>query len=403
MLPRSLDLNILTDIHNGISEMLADVTGPNCCKLNTSNKYDLYIKEIKDGLNKFFPDKKCASIIYTDNTDNDFFGIMVKPHQWSPQIILDENNINESFNKYVVEFDSRLFTAIGIGSDEIMACLIHDVDRIIDTNTVNELKFIVDGICAELHIVPDYISGKQILQTFKFCAEESLYQLNSVFAKSKDELVLATEVLRDYELSASFENAIDRIVDLRCNLDRDTRDKTLMLNWFFNWSKDATSMDTLPVYILQKAIDCTGSILLKNSANTALVNLSNVGRNTYVEESSKKKSLINRIKYDGLKSLEDDIYEYAMRVKNIDDEASAVHLMRQINSRMSIISDYLCEEELTDAERKRWDKLYDKYDKVREEMIKKPIYSRKMYGLFVDYNALMNMNSANQLTMNTMY
>ena len=95
--------------------------------------------------------------------------------------------------------------------------------------------------------------------------------------------------------------------------------------------------------------------------------------------------------------------EYAMRVKNIDDEASAIQLMRQINSRMGIISDYLSEEDLSEHERKRWDKLYEKYDKIREEMIKKPIYSRKMYGLFVDYNALMNMSAANYATLNSMY
>ena len=92
-----------------------------------------------------------------------------------------------------------------------------------------------------------------------------------------------------------------------------------------------------------------------------------------------------------------------MRVKNIDEEASAIQLMRQINSRTGCISDYLSEEDLSEHERKRWDKLYEKYDKIREEMIKKPIYSRKMYGLFVDYNALMNMSAANYATLNSMY
>ena len=111
------------------------------------------------------------------------------------------------------------------------------------------------------------------------------------------------------------------------------------------------------------------------------------------------------MKYSGMKSLEDDLYEYSMRVKNIDDENSAILLMRQINSRMGIISDYLeSEDDLSDSERKRWEKLYDKYDKIRDQMIAKPIYSRKMYGLFVDYNALMNMNNPqNFTTMNTMY
>ena len=80
--------------------------------------------------------------------------------------------------------------------------------------------------------------------------------------------------------------------------------------------------------------------------------------------------------------------------------------MRQINSRMGIISDYLESEsdKIPEAEYKRWEKLYDKYDKLRDQMVAKPIYSKKMYGLFVDYNALMDMsNPQNVMTMNTMY
>ena len=69
-----------------------------------------------------------------------------------------------------------------------------------------------------------------------------------------------------------------------------------------------------------------------------------------------------------------------MRIKNIDDENSAILLMRQINSRMSLIQDYLDEEEkLPDSERRRWEKLEDRYEKLRQKMITKPIYSRKMY------------------------
>ena len=35
--------------------------------------------------------------------------------------------------------------------------------------------------------------------------------------------------------------------------------------------------------------------------------------------------------------------------------------------------------------------LFDKYQKLREELSKKTIYKNKQYGLFVDYNALNQM------------
>ena len=91
-----------------------------------------------------------------------------------------------------------------------------------------------------------------------------------------------------------------------------------------------------------------------------------------------------------------------MRIKNVDSENEAINIVRQLNNRMGIISDYLENEELTDFERERFYKLYDKYDDLREELSKKAIYNRKMYGLFVDYNALQQMPNSNTI-MNTYY
>ena len=91
-----------------------------------------------------------------------------------------------------------------------------------------------------------------------------------------------------------------------------------------------------------------------------------------------------------------------MRIKNIETENEAIYVIRQINNRMAIISDYLETEELTEIDRERFFKLYDKYDGLREELSKKAIYNRKMYGLFVDYNALQQMSNSG-MTMNTYY
>ena len=98
----------------------------------------------------------------------------------------------------------------------------------------------------------------------------------------------------------------------------------------------------------------------------------------------------------------DDIYEYRMRIKNVETEADAIYIIRQINNRMGIISDYLDTEELSDTDKERFFKLYDKYDQLREELSKKAVYNKKMYGLFVDYNALKQMQDQNMI-MNTYY
>ena len=92
-----------------------------------------------------------------------------------------------------------------------------------------------------------------------------------------------------------------------------------------------------------------------------------------------------------------------MRIKNVDTQDEAIIIMRQISSRMEILDDYLLnQEDLSDTERERWQKVFDKYERLREELSKKTVYNKKMYGLFVDYNALQNM-SGNSITMNTYY
>ena len=109
------------------------------------------------------------------------------------------------------------------------------------------------------------------------------------------------------------------------------------------------------------------------------------------------------MKRNGLKSIEEDLFEYTMRLRNVETQDDAILLMRQINSRMSILEDYLREDtEMEDKERQRWEKCYEGYVKLRDDLSKKSVYNRKMYGLFVDYNALQNMSQSGQL-MNTYY
>ena len=362
------------------------------------------LRSLRDELNKFFSDKRCDAVIFTNNTDNNFFGIVVKPTQYEVEMFLNEDMENQSFNSYIVEFDSKLFDSVTDWTAvNIVAGLIHDVSEVVDSKTVRELKCAIDAICCGLGGVPDIILSERLRDVFRFSIEEAVYRMTSMYNYSYGDLVLVNEIIKNYGLTGAFNDEFERIQSLKSDLDTVNRYDTLILNWFFYWARQSTIYDTLPIYTLRKYIDCTGSSLLKNSAYAAIQSLGTVtSHNTYIEE-AKKRSLVSSIKLNGMKSIEDDLYEYSMRVKNIDDEASAIQLMRQINSRMGIISDYLEEEELSEHERKRWDRLYEKYDKLRDEMTKKPIYSRKMYGLFVDYNALMNMNAANYATLNSMY
>jgi len=365
--------------------------------------------EFMKALNQFFDDIKCVEVIFTKNTDTEFFGIMVDPMiNGVERILYDCGELPEPFHiaNYRLELDSKLFDSIAdLNVYEALSLIIDDIDKLTSGSSVREYKEAVDAICCGLDIDKKGLHNnmtKELDCLFSYATKETMYRMFSCCAKDSTKLILAGELVRYLGLESHFDSAIDKMQKVRPQFDNELL-PTTSLNWCLYWFLHHTAYDTLPVYTLRQGLYCTGSLLMKRAIKQALTFLTTLDyKINYIEE-SKKKSLFTNIKLNGMKSLEDDVYEYSMRVKNIDDESSAILLMRQINSRIGIIEDYLCSEELSDFERKRWEKLYDKYDKLRDEMIKKPIYSRKMYGLFVDYNALASMSPENYMTMNTMY
>ena len=54
-----------------------------------------------------------------------------------------------------------------------------------------------------------------------------------------------------------------------------------------------------------------------------------------------------------------------MRVKNCTEANDAYLILRGINSRLSILEDYLDLEDLKDSERKHWTAVSDKYKELR--------------------------------------
>ena len=65
---------------------------------------------------------------------------------------------------------------------------------------------------------------------------------------------------------------------------------------------------------------------------------------------------------------EQDLYEYKMRIRHIADEDDAYYLMRMINTRISVIEDFLEHERLSEREHERWWTLLERYYSLREEL-----------------------------------
>ena len=374
------------------------------------------LAEIKCELNKFFTDFKCMEVIYTLNTDNEFFGVQISPmlrNEHSYQKLFDPDE-SIKFDHYSIEFDSKLFNG-KFTSGQILALIIHDINAL---NTSNVLKDIIASMdCISM------CSGEQIvlsnvltcLPFFIFALQDTARKMTSAFEYINPELTFANDFLRSYGLDHDYEEGMFGIKKCRNNLEGQICCPTIVMNWYMQRYHMINRSHKQLLDELKDFIRLTGSKLVRRMLDQTIEFIigdkvcgSYYGERRYYQsltESAKKKkqSLASQIKYNGLKSLEDDVYEYRMRIKNVETEADAIYIIRQINNRMGIISDYLeNEDELSDIDRERFFKLYDKYDGLREELSKKTVYNRKMYGLFVDYNALQQMSN-NSTTMNTYY
>ena len=379
--------------------------------LSYTNNRKSALESIKRNLNLFFKDFICTECIYTDNTDNDFFGIQISPmfKSFDDMAMIFNADTNIKFDHYLLEFDSKLFNG-DFTARQIVALLIHDINRLNTPNLLKEIVFMLDhiSICKGLEVKIDQIMSNK--EFFLFTLQDTARKMTSAFEYISADLSLSDDFTRAYGLNKDYEDGMFGIKACRNNLKDQICSVSITMNWFVEkylnlspWVHKDVADD------LKECISFTGSKLVRRLLNQVVNNIMLLRTHeeksyyTALTESAKKKmSLASQIKYSGLKSLEDDVYEYRMRIKNVETENDAIYIVRQINNRMGIISDYLENEELTDIDRERFFKLYDKYDGLREELSKKAIYNRKMYGLFVDYNALQQMSNSG-MTMNTYY
>lgn len=372
------------------------------------------LQQIKKLLNDFFPDFKCTEAIFTQNTDNELFGIQISPMFTNIECITKIFNLELSvkFDHYLIEFDSKL--ANMLTPVQILALMIHDINKLNSPVIIRDIVSYMDYISLttgkEININQLQINS----ELFLFAIQDTARNLTSSFETFEDKEKYADDFVHSFGLEEEYENAIQILHNADNSISNQICYPNITLQWFMSkydgldpWMHKGIIDD------LEDGIRLCGSKLVRRLINQILKKL-NVFMSpdeelfyTSLTESSnnkpkKKMSLVSQLKYSGLKSLEDDVYEYRMRIKNVETEDEAINIIRQINNRMGIISDYLENEDLSDTDKERFFKLYDKYDGLREELSKKAIYSRKMYGLFVDYNALQQMSN-NGLTMNTYY
>ena len=347
------------------------------------------LTELKNELNKFYKDSKCSNIIFTKNTDKLFFGMCVIPYINNEVVakILGEEQANKRIDTYYIEIDSKLLE-LGLTNRELVAVLLHEVGHMVNnTDPLNTVQTAVHKYVAEKDEILNTSKLSLNLDMFGYAIQDAVRNLTSIFRKTEEE-IKADEFAVYCGFGNELESAYRKIVRKSISINKAVPNKFVTLQWVLRIYREMGVRRIYAIKTLNKAIDLTGSQLEKKRMNDLKKTISNIKPKFMIEESvaiiRKANDLYKKIKYKGIRSIEDELYEYSLRAKNVDEHDEALILIRQINSRISIIDDYMnTEKNLSQSEKERWFDLLNKYRALREELSKKTTYDEKFYGLFV--------------------
>lgn len=362
-----------------------------------------HLSEIKSVLNEIFKDNLCQDVIFTNNTDKQFFGVRINPLM-SAQDALTILTSDEKFKlgKFQIEIDSKLLD-IELSATEIAAIVLFEISSMIDSyEVIDQVRALID-----LHVLSedDVISIRDSVnysQLIIYALKDTLYKVSSIMFKEDLEEITSNRLIQALELEESLISGQQKIMSSSYGSGECVRSpKVVILRWVFMIYKDIKHNAVSAKDTLKDAKDFTASKLEKFEIDKTIMAIDRIGQ-TIIEGARIDKvleqkgmyslceiSLFASLKKNGLRAVEDAYYEYAMRVKNCNTEEDAMYILRGISTRLNILEDYLNNTpDLSDFERKKWTELAMKYRALREDLAKKKIWEKNKYGIYINYGEL---------------
>lgn len=381
------------------NDILAEIGEINLSVINLKakpgNKVEL--NKIKDCLNKIFPDSKCVDVMYTVNTDKMFFGIVTLPIL-SPNEILNIMTSDEDSKiaTYKVELDSKLFCdTIDLSVDEITALIVHEVARLVnDYYPINNARYLIDKTVLDYGITLKMSEYVPYIEIIGYGIKEAARRSVSIF---ENNYLVPYYLDETYELTDSLRRAITKLENKGNLWDTEVDNKSIIVKWVVRLYTDILKYRIMSLHTLEKGIELTGSVLVVNEMKNMVKKLHRIDDYSLMQEASsiinffndsKKANLsaLDRFKANGIKNYYDDFYEIQFEVNNMDnDRGTAVALLHKINSRMSVIDDYISTEpELNLQTKKRLADLYYKYDELRGNIASQKLKSPQTLLINID-------------------
>lgn len=342
------------------------------------------LNELKDELNKFFKGARCNGININNNTDKMFFGMCVMPY-------IPDSNIRDiiftdkkvMIKDYNIEIDSKLLE-LNLSYRELTACLLHEVGHVVnDTTSIDTIKNALDVYSASNDFTFNHDKIYKLEDIFKLAISQSIYKINSLFTRTDEEMIADSFVVAcgyGQELSSAYKIILRNTT----SLNKTSMNKLVELHWALKLYQQFSMRRIPAIDSLTYAGKVEPSELVKNKIKFALNSLKSNRLNS-LEESAltdKFKTMMYKSDSKDLRDLEEELYEYDIRIKNCDDQDDALILVRELNIRISILDDFLFDSKGKPlSEKARL--LKSQYEYLRKELTKKKLYGEKYYGLFV--------------------
>lgn len=347
--------------------------------------------DMNNAINAIFNDC-CRQVILTKNTDKIFFGVVVMPIIPAKEIL----SILMKSDKYIinqiyVELDSKLFSPmLDLTPDEITAIILHEVGMMVsDASPIEKVKADIDNYLYKKNEVIKLSDSVHYMELLSFGVRDSIRKTVSVFERAKGDWTTEYDV--DCEIDKDLDSAMVKINNNGYNYNGPIDNKFIFLSWVLRLYRKILTYRIPAIHTLKKGILLTASYLERKEMNNIIRRLERIDDDSLLTEANMLTSITNffkdnakKMKISGLKQYEDDYYQFKFEANNMETQDEAILLMHRINSRMSVIDDYLSTEEISKEDRNRWQTLYNNFNKLRGEIANSRIYQNKT-RIYVNY------------------
>lgn len=359
------------------------------------------LDDIKECLNNIFKDNSCTDVLFTNNTDKPFFGIHINPLMSSTDAItIIATDEKVKLCKYQIEFDSKLFS-LDLSVEEIIAYTLFEISSMMDSyKSIDDVRALFDLYLLSNDDILNLRDSVNYSQLIIYALKDTLYKVSSLLFKESDE-ELSDNLIISADLLDSLISARNKILSSSFGSSDTLRSpKTIILQWMFTMYKDLTHNSGIVRDTLTDAKEFTGSKLEIKEINRTITAIDQIDSTIVFESVNKffeKKamfslneiSIFKSLKNNGLRSIEDALWEYKLLIKNCETEEDAMYILHGISTRLSILKDYIYNTpDLSESERRHWEAVISEYYSLREQLAKKRIVNKKQYGLFFDYDQL---------------